>query len=83
MLVKERLKQAKKIIIGTKQTGKAIENKQAKVVFLAQDADARIIGPLIKICDEKGIEMIMVSSMVELGSACGIEVGSAAVAIIE
>ena len=41
-----------------------------------------VINPLVKLCKEKGIEVITVDSMLELGKACGIEVGSASAAIV-
>ncbi len=83
MLVADRIKQASRVTIGTKQTKKAIEKKEAKVVFMARDAERRVIEPLIKLCYENGIEVIEVPSMLELGLACGIEVGSASAAIID
>ncbi|MBC7335654.1 MAG: ribosomal L7Ae/L30e/S12e/Gadd45 family protein, partial [Clostridia bacterium] len=56
---------------------------QAKVVYVACDAEERVIAPLLALCREKAVEVIRVNSMAELGRACGIEVGSAAAAIIE
>ena len=80
-MLDERLKKAKKTI-GTKQTTKAVQKGIARVVYLASDAEKHITGPLLKLCAEKDVEVIMVESMAELGQACGIEVGSASAAII-
>lgn len=78
-----RLKQAKKITIGTKQTMKAVQKGTAQVVFVARDADDRVVEPLLKLCEEMVIEVITVDTMAELGKASGIQVGAASVAIIE
>jgi len=80
-MLDERLKKAKKTI-GTKQTTKAVQKGIARVVYLASDAEKHITEPLLKLCSEKAVEVIMVESMAELGQACGIEVGSASAAII-
>lgn len=83
MLVEERLKQAKKKFIGTKQTKKAIEKGEAKLVFVARDAEKRVTEPILKLCEEKAIEIVFIDTMEELGRLCGIEVGSAAAAIVQ
>lgn len=82
-LVTERLKAARRKTVGTKQTLKAVERGQAQVVFLAQDADERVLQELAELCRGKGIEIIYVESMTALGKACGIQVGAASAAIIE
>lgn len=78
----ERLKQARKRIVGIKQTTKAVLHSQTEVVYIAADAEEEVVRPLITLCGEKGVEIIEASSMVELGRACGIQVGSAAAAIL-
>ena len=83
MLVKERLKQAKRIYIGAKQTKKAVEKEEAQLVFVAHDAEKRVTEPILKLCEEKGIEVIFIATMEELGCLCGIEVGSATAAIVQ
>ncbi|KUO52603.1 MAG: 50S ribosomal protein L7Ae/L30e/S12e/Gadd45 [Desulfitibacter sp. BRH_c19] len=83
MLPEEKLKQAKKVFIGTKQTKKAIEKEEVQLVFVACDAEKRVTEPLLKLCEEKGIEVVSVATMQELGRLCGIEVGSAAAAIVQ
>ncbi|MDS1030412.1 ribosomal L7Ae/L30e/S12e/Gadd45 family protein [Bacillota bacterium LX-D] len=78
----ERLKNATKKTIGTKQTIKAVQRGAALVVYIAKDAEPRVLDPLVKLCQEKGLEVVMVDSMLELGKACGIEVGSASAAVV-
>lgn len=74
---------AKKKSVGTKQTIKALEKGLAKKVFIASDAEQHVVKPLIQHCQEKGIPVVAVESMMDLGKACGIEVGCASAALIE
>lgn len=82
MMPYERLRNSVKKTIGTKQTTKAVQRNEATLVYVANDAEPHVINPLIELCREKGVEVITVDSMLELGKACGIEVGSASAAII-
>lgn len=81
-MLQDALKTVKKVI-GVKQTMKAIEKDRAKLVYVAGDADSRIIEPLKELCTSKKIEMQIVDSMAVLGQACGIEVGAAAVGVVD
>lgn len=78
----ERLKNTHSKVVGTKQTQKAIEKDQTQVVYVAKDAEGRVVSPIIKLCDEKSLELVLVDSMLELGKACGIKVGAAAAAAL-
>lgn len=69
-------------VIGTKQVKKAIAKKQVKKVYIASDAEPHIIRPIQEACEENQIEYEMVESMEMLGRVSGIDVGSAAVAIL-
>ncbi|MBO8129857.1 MAG: ribosomal L7Ae/L30e/S12e/Gadd45 family protein [Peptococcaceae bacterium] len=79
----ERLKRARKKTVGTKQTIKAVQKGQAKVVYVARDADAHVVEPVIRACRENNIPLIQVESMRELGRVCGIAVGCASASITE
>lgn len=79
----ERLKTARKKSIGTKQTAKAIDKGTTRMIFIARDADEHLTRDLIRAARERGIEPILVDSMLALGKACGIEVGAAAAAILD
>lgn len=74
---------AKKKSVGTKQTIKALEKGLAKKVFVASDAEQHVVKPIIRHCQEKGVPVVTVDSMKDLGKACGIEVGCASAALIE
>lgn len=77
------LESASKKTIGTKQTLKALEKGLAKKVFIASDAEQHVTKPLLHLCEEKGVPVIMVDTMKNLGKACGIDVGCASAALIE
>ena len=74
------VKNSKKVI-GSKQVKKAIIKGLARKVYLAGDAEPHVIGPLRELCRQHGVEVEETDTMKDLGNACGIEVGSAAVAL--
>ncbi len=78
----EALKNNRKIV-GTKQTMKAIEKQNVKLVFIAMDAEEKIIAPLETLCEEKKIQVEKVETMHALGKACGIEVGTASACLLD
>lgn len=69
-------------VIGVKQVKKAINKGIAYKVFIALDAEPHIVEPVKELCRSNSIEVQTVESMEVLGKACGIEVGSATVALI-
>ncbi len=77
----EKVAQAKSFIVGTKQTVKALKRGIVKEVIVADDADTRVTAKVIETAMEYEIPLIHVDSTQQLGKACGIEVGAAAVAI--
>ena len=74
----DRLKQIKKKIVGTKQTLKAVEKGRVQVVYIARDAEEHVVRPLVKACQDKGLEIVYLNTMQELGQICGIQIGAAA-----
>ena len=78
----EKVSQAHKIIVGTKQTVKALLNNQVKEIVIAEDAEPGIINKVIQTAEQMQVPLTKVSSMKKLGKACDIEVGASAVAII-
>ncbi len=79
----EKVMQAKKTIIGIKQTVKAIRAGIVMEVIFALDAESRIIAPAMEAAEQHSIPISYVESRVKLGEACGIEVGTAVVAITD
>lgn len=79
----ERLSSARKRTVGAKQTLKAVEKAQSKVIYWAADAEGRVVEPILRVCSGKNIPTIKVESMKDLGKACRIEVGCAIASITE
>lgn len=77
-----RLKQQPKVV-GTKQTAKVLEQKQASVVYIAKDADPRVTQKIRELADEQGIPIVMVDTMKLLGESCQVEVRTATAAIVK
>lgn len=78
----EKVLQAKKVIIGTKQAVKAIQTSRVLEIVVAEDADRRVINKVLQLAEEQQVPVTRVDSMKKLGKACGIEVGASTVAII-
>ncbi|WP_428910382.1 50S ribosomal protein L7ae-like protein [Niallia sp. Krafla_26] len=78
----EKVLQAKSIFVGTKQTVRAIKTGNINEVMIATDADPRLTSQVANIAKENKIPITYVDSKKKLGKACGINVGSAVVAII-
>ncbi|MFC4765955.1 ribosomal L7Ae/L30e/S12e/Gadd45 family protein [Effusibacillus consociatus] len=79
----ERIRSAKNVAIGTNQTTKALEQSAAREVFVAKDADKKIVERIVHLCEAKKTPVFWVDSMKQLGRVCGIEVGAAAAAILQ
>lgn len=78
----DKVKQAKKISIGTKQATRMVEQGIAQEVIVAKDADPRITSKMVNLCKRMGVQVTYVDSMKLLGKACGIEVGAAMAAVV-
>ena len=83
MMSYEKVSQAKNLIIGTKQTVKALRTGNAETVIIALDADSTITSKVIDAAKEYSVPIDYVASMRLLGKACKIDVGAAAVVIMK
>lgn len=80
----EMAKNTGKIRKGTNETTKAVDKGIAQFVIIAEDVDPKeIVMHLPALCDEKKIPYVFIPSKMELGRAIGIDVPSAAAAIVE
>ncbi|PTM54703.1 50S ribosomal protein L7ae-like protein [Desmospora activa] len=79
----DKVKTASSLMIGAKQTKKAVEQGKVQQVLVAKDADEHVTRSLIQLCRHHGVHVVYVDSMRELGKACGIDVGAATAAILE
>ena len=78
----EKVLNAKELVVGTKQTVKALNKGIVKELILARDADQIIVRELSEYATELKIPVSYVDSMKKLGKICGISVSATAVAII-
>ncbi|GAA4064935.1 ribosomal L7Ae/L30e/S12e/Gadd45 family protein [Amphibacillus indicireducens] len=78
----DKVTQAKdRLLIGLKQTEKAMKAGQVSQIVIASDIDSAMRLKLVNLANELMIPYEMVDSNKRLGKACGIEVGTAVVAI--
>jgi len=69
---------------GTNETTKAVERGNADLVIVAEDVSPEeIVMHLPELAEEKGIPVVFVDTQDEVGHAAGLEVGSAAAAVID
>jgi large subunit ribosomal protein L7Ae len=77
-------KDSGKIRKGTNESTKAIERGMAKLVLIAEDVEPpQVVAHLPIICEERKIPYLFVPSKLDLGRSAGIDVGCAAVSVIE
>jgi len=69
-------------VIGVKQSKKAVRDGEAQIVYIALDAESRVVGSIYELCSQKGVPVQETASMSELGNAAGIDVGAAVVAVL-
>src|SRR5699024_2128590 len=70
-----------RMIIGTRQRVKAMNNHEVEEAFIAADVDAFISNQLIEAAKQWDIPYTMVDSKRKLGKTCNIDVGASVVAI--
>ncbi len=69
--------------VGAKQVKRALNSHEVEAVFIAMDAEKKIIDQIIQICKEKDVEIVQVENMSKLGEACGINVNAATAALLK
>jgi len=73
-----------KVRKGTNESTKAIERAVAKLVLIAEDVDPpQVVAHLPILCEERKISYLFVPSKLDLGRAAGIDVGCAAVSVLD
>ena len=76
--------QSGKVKKGTNEVTKAIERGISKLVVIAEDVEPpEVVAHLPILCEERGAAYAFVPSKQELGKALGIDVTSAAAAILD
>lgn len=70
-------------VIGIKQTMKAIRNDEGDTLYLAKDADNKLIEPVEQLALNCSVKVVYINTMKELGKLCGIDVGAATALILK
>jgi large subunit ribosomal protein L7Ae len=69
---------------GTNETTKAVERGNARLVFVAEDVQPEeVVMHLPELAAEKEIPYVFVGTQDDIGHAAGLEVGSAAAAVVD
>ncbi len=80
----EAARETGKIRKGVNEATKAVERGIAKLVVVAEDVDPKeIVMHLPPLCEEKKIPFHKVPTKNELGRAAGLDVSSAAIAVVD
>lgn len=70
-------------VAGLKQVLRCARLSQLQKVYIARDADEEIISRVKAVCEKQGISENSVYTMHQIGSACGLEVGSACAGVLK
>ena len=79
----KRLETEKSIIVGMKQTLRALEMNLVCVLYIALDADEKVTSRIEELAIKKQIEIVKVPTMRELGDACNVRIGASTCAIVK
>ncbi|RCW53932.1 MULTISPECIES: ribosomal L7Ae/L30e/S12e/Gadd45 family protein [Halanaerobium] len=71
------------LLVGSKQTLKAIAENQVKKIFLAKDIDQPLKAKILEAVNNNNIPFEIVESKNELGRICGIDVSAASAALLK
>lgn len=71
------------IVVGLKQSLRAISAGKAASAYVAEDAQDRVKQPILDLCRAQGVAVSVVATKKELGDACGIDVGAAVVVVLQ
>ena len=69
-------------VVGAKQVRRALKDGRAARLYIAQDADPRLLQPLVQEAVRQQVPVEQVPTMKQLGTACGIAVRSAVAVLL-
>ncbi|MDA8199439.1 MAG: ribosomal L7Ae/L30e/S12e/Gadd45 family protein [Thermaerobacter sp.] len=78
----ELLAKSRRRVVGVKETLKRLAGHQVVAVFVAADASAALLDPVLKLAESQRVPWSRVDTMVELGRRCGIQVGAACAGVL-
>ncbi|MCI9557519.1 MAG: 50S ribosomal protein L7ae-like protein [Lawsonibacter sp.] len=70
-------------VVGAKQVRRALRDGRAARLFMALDADPRMLQPLVQEAVNRQVPVSQVPTMKDLGAACGIAVGAAVAVLVK
>jgi len=77
------LRSAARKVVGTKQVTRALKAGTAARAYVANDADTFIFQQVIRAAEEARVPCVRVDTMKELGMVCGVDVATAAAAVLK
>lgn len=77
----EKIKNAGKIFVGRNEVIRAINRGKVSKVFIAIDAEMRVVKKLLDLADLQKIKVIRMGTVIELGEASKISRGASMVGI--
>ena len=77
------IKDGKRRTVGTRETRKALEKGLLEGIFIAMDAEHRLVKPLIAAARASGISIYYVETMKKLGAVCDVEVDTAIAGVLK
>ena len=79
---RELLANSQRRVVGVKETLKRLGGHRVAEVFVAADASASIVDPVLKLAESQRVPVSRVGTMAELGRRCGIQVGAACAGLL-
>ena len=70
-------------VVGAKQVKRALKDGRAARLYMALDADPRMLQPLVQEAVNRQVPVSQVPTMKDLGAACGIAVGAAVAVLVK
>ena len=70
-------------VVGAKQVKRALRDGRAARLYIAVDADPRMLQPLVQEAVNRQVPVSQVPTMKDLGAACGIAVGAAVAVLVK
>ncbi len=70
-------------IVGAKQVRRALDSSLVDLVFIADDAEKKVVGEIEELSNTKHVQIIRVNTMKDLGKACGIGINAAVAALLK
>ena len=70
-------------VVGAKQARRALRDGRAAALYVAMDADPRMLQPLVQEAVNRQVPIRQAPNMKELGASCGIAVGAAVAVLLK